>query len=125
MHSEKQIILFDGVCNLCNFWIRFVSMRDKKKQFEFVTLQSEKGKSLLARSIISEEIDSVVLIHKGRVFVESDAALEISGSLNFPWKLLSVFKVIPKKWRDKLYKRIAKNRYKWFGKQDNCSYEFK
>ena len=123
MNPEKQIILFDGVCNLCSFWVRFVLKRDKHKHFEFVALQSEKGQHLLAQYRIPGEMDSVVLLQDKRVSLESDAVIQIAKGLNFPWNLLSGIKILPKKWRDRLYRWIAKNRYGWFGKKDHCSYK--
>ncbi len=88
--------------------------------FRFVTLQSEEGEKIIASHKIPPESDSVILVRNNTVFIESDAAIEICRKLPTPWKWLSITKKIPKKWRDKLYRLIAKNRYKWFGKSDSC-----
>ncbi len=120
MQPKKYIILFDGICNLCNGTVNFILKRDKKYQFRFVTLQSDLGNELIEQYKIAPETDSVILIIQNRVYTESDAAIEIARKLPAPWNWLSVFKIIPKKIRDGVYKWIAKNRYRWFGKRDTC-----
>lgn len=120
MNDNKQIILFDGICNLCNSSVNFILKRDKKKQFRFVALQSEEGKELIAKYKIPQETDSVILIKKNEIFIESDSAIEISQLLPFPWNWAVAFKIIPKNWRDKTYRWVAKNRYRWFGKRSSC-----
>lgn len=114
------MVLFDGVCNLCNGTVDFILKRDRKKQFRFVALQSETGEIIRKKFSIPEEIDSVVLIHEGEVFYESEAALEIARLLPAPWKWAEVFKVLPRLWRNAVYKWIARNRYRWFGKKEKC-----
>ena len=120
VQSEKHIILFDGVCNLCNGAVNFILKRDKRKQFQFVALQSEKGINLISKFKIVPETDSVILILNNQVYTESDAAIEIAKLLPVPWNWLSAIKIIPKKLRDGIYKWIAKNRYRWFGKRETC-----
>ncbi len=122
MNDNNPIILFDGICNLCNSSVNFILKRDKKKQFHFVSLQSDEGKELIKRYKIPQETDSVILIRKNEIFIESDAALKIIGLLPTPWKWLTIFKIIPIKWRNKIYNWVAKNRYKWFGKRDVCNF---
>lgn len=114
-----MIILFDGVCNLCNWSVQFIIKRDPKKQFSFASLQSDVGKGLLEKHHLSD-VNSVVLIKKNKCYLESNAALEICRHLSHGWKLLTIFKIIPSFIRDPLYRYIARNRYKWFGKQDSC-----
>ena len=120
MQTKKHIILFDGICNLCNGAVNFILKRDKKKQFRFVALQSEKGIDLISKFKIAPETDSIILILNNQIYTESDAAIEIAKLLPAPWNWLSVFKIIPKKVRDGIYKWIAKNRYRWFGKRKTC-----
>ncbi len=120
MKKEKPILLFDGVCNLCNGAVNFVMKRDDKKQFYFLALQSEKGKELVAINNISLETDSVILILENQVYLESEAVIQIVGLLHFPWNLFSVFQIIPVKIRNSIYSWIAKNRYRWFGKRNSC-----
>lgn len=118
--TTNPVILFDGVCNLCNGTVDFIIRRKHGGQFRFVALQSEAGEKLRQYFSISAETDSVVLIYNGSVFFESDAVLEIAWLLSWPWRLAVVFKIIPSKWRNKLYRWIASNRYKWFGKKETC-----
>ncbi|EOR21765.1 thiol-disulfide oxidoreductase DCC [Niallia nealsonii AAU1] len=114
-----MIVLFDGVCNLCNKSVQFIIKRDPHNQFFFASLQSEMGKSLLEKHHLSE-VDSVVLIKDDMYYIESDAALEICRHLSSGWKLLAILKGIPSFIRDPLYRFVARNRYRWFGKQDSC-----
>jgi Uncharacterized protein conserved in bacteria len=122
MEENKKIILFDGVCNLCNGSVQFVIKRDKKDVFRYVAIQSEVGQQLIKdRRIDTSQVDSIILIEPGvAYFTKSDAALEIAGELGGLWKLTSVFKWIPKSIRDVIYDFVARNRYKWFGKQESC-----
>nr|WP_298926205.1 thiol-disulfide oxidoreductase DCC family protein [uncultured Allomuricauda sp.] len=122
LEKEKKIILFDGVCNLCNGAIQFVIKRDKKDTFRYAALQSEIGEQLIAeRAIDTTKVDSIILIEPGvAYFTKSDAALQISKSFGGGWKLLSIFTWIPKSFRDVIYDLIARNRYNWFGKKDAC-----
>jgi predicted DCC family thiol-disulfide oxidoreductase YuxK len=117
---NNPIILFDGICNLCNGTVDFIINRDKKEIFRFAALQSDAGIHLAKKFDISGETDSVVLIWENQVFLESDAALEITRLLSFPWKAFVVFKILPKNIRDRIYRWIAKNRYGWFGKKNTC-----
>jgi len=120
MQKKQPVILFDGFCNLCNGTVNFLIKKDRKKQFRFIPLQSEKGKSLIQKFQIPIETDSVILIKFNTVFFESDAVIEIAGMLNYPWKMGVIARFIPKKIRNKLYQLIAKNRYRWFGKRESC-----
>ena len=118
--KKNQTILFDGVCNLCNFSVGFIKKRDKKNLFKFIALQTEKGKQMRQKFNFPQDIDSIILIENESVFTESDAAIEILCQMPIPWNWFVVLKIIPKKWRDKIYKGIAKNRYGWFGKSQVC-----
>ena len=118
--KNHPLVLFDGVCNLCNGTVNFILKRDRKKQFRFVASQSKAGKFLIKKFNIPPTTDSVILIFRNRIFIESDAAIEIVKLLPSPWKMALIFNTIPKKPRDKIYRWIAKNRYKWFGKKETC-----
>ncbi len=121
MTEWKRIVLFDGVCNLCNNSIQFVIKRDHKSLLKYASLQSELGKSLLSKYQLNpNELDSVVLIEKGRAYKNSSAALRISKHLGFPTNTLQLFLLIPYQLRDLVYKWIARNRYQWFGKSETC-----
>ncbi len=119
--NKESIILFDGVCNLCNSSVNFIIDRDKNKLFRFASLQSEAGKDLLKKfNSDSENLDSVVVITNGKLHKKSSAALKIASMLPAPYPLASAFLIIPPFIRDKIYDYIAANRYKWFGKKDSC-----
>lgn len=120
--DDKKIILFDGVCNLCNSSIQFVIRRDKKNRYKFAALQSDTAKILLnERGIDSSQIDSIILIDPNTAYyIKSSAALEIGKSFGGGWRLLSIFEWVPRPIRDWIYDLIAKNRYSWFGKQNDC-----
>jgi predicted DCC family thiol-disulfide oxidoreductase YuxK len=118
--KHHPVLLFDGVCNLCNGIVDFIIRKDRKKQFRFISLQSEAGIAVLQRFPVPEGLDSVVLLHKGKVFTESDAAIEVARLLPLPWNMAVIFKIIPRPWRNSIYRKIARNRYRWFGKKDSC-----
>jgi predicted DCC family thiol-disulfide oxidoreductase YuxK len=120
MQTEQPVILFDGVCNLCNGTVDFLMKRDRKKQFRFASLQSETGDFLRLQYRIPADSDSVILIKSETVYFKSDAALEIADMLPYPLKIAGLLRIIPQKFRDKLYDWIAKNRYRWFGKRETC-----
>lgn len=118
----KKIILFDGVCNLCNSSINFIIKRDKKDIFRYASLQSEIGKKLiLEKNIDTSSLDSILLIDPNiAYYYKSTAALHIAKQLSGLYPLLSIFLILPKFFRDWIYNIIAKNRYKWFGKRESC-----
>lgn len=120
MQIKQPVILFDGICNLCNGTVDFLIKKDRKKQFRFVALQSEEGKKFVQNFKIPSETDSVILIKQNLIYFESDAIIEIATMLSYPWKLVNFAKIVPKIIRDGVYRSIAKNRYKWFGKTDSC-----
>ena len=119
---NKKIILFDGVCNLCNSAVQFVIQHDKKDVFRFVALQSELGQEILQHiGINSKNIDSIILYEPGiAYYYKSQAAIQISKYLDGFWHLGSVFRIIPTGISNLLYDYIAKNRYKWYGKKESC-----
>jgi predicted DCC family thiol-disulfide oxidoreductase YuxK len=122
MITEKKIILFDGVCNLCNGAVQFVIKRDNKDIFRFAALQSPVGKTLVKeRGIDTEKTDSILLIEPGiAYYAKSEAALRIAKNLSGGWPLLGIFLGIPPGFRDMIYDWIARNRYRWFGKREAC-----
>ena len=120
--KHKKIILFDGVCNLCNNAINIIIDHDKKDLFRYASLQSEIGQQLTQeRGIDTSEIDSMILIDPGTAYyIKSTAALQIAKHLSGGYKLLSYFLFLPEGFRNMVYDLIAKNRYKWFGKENHC-----
>ena len=119
---NKKIILFDGVCNLCDSSVQFIIKHDKKDVFRFVALQSELGQEILQHiGINSKNIDSIILYEPGiAYYYKSQAAIQISKYLDGFWHLGSVFRIIPTGISNLLYDYIAKNRYKWYGKKESC-----
>jgi predicted DCC family thiol-disulfide oxidoreductase YuxK len=115
----KQIVLFDGVCNLCNRSVQFVIRRDRNDRFRFASLQGEMGRKLLAeRGIDTATTDSIILIDPGvALYIKSDAALELARNLKGYGWLPVLFGWLPRSLRDAAYDLVARNRYRWFGKQ--------
>jgi len=122
MEKEKKIILFDGVCNLCNSTVQFAIKRDKNDIFRYAALQSTTGKKLLAeRDIDLNAIDSIILIEPNiAYYTKSTAALEIGKRLKGLHIISSILLWLPESFRNIVYDFIAKNRYKWYGKKDAC-----
>ncbi|PKP50643.1 MAG: hypothetical protein CVT95_02375 [Bacteroidetes bacterium HGW-Bacteroidetes-12] len=116
MLTNHNIILFDGECNFCSFWVKFIIKRDKKDAFRFASLQSEVGKQFLTKFNISKNVDTVVFIQKDIVFVKSTAALTILKTLGGFWSLFYVLMIIPHFIRNFFYDLIAKYRYVFFRK---------
>ncbi|WP_323757774.1 thiol-disulfide oxidoreductase DCC family protein [Roseivirga sp.] len=120
-NQEHDILLFDGVCNLCNSSVNFIIDRDPKKHFKFAALQSDFGQTKLKElGFNQEEFDSLVLLSNGKIYRKSSAALRIAKKLKGLWPFLYIFIIIPPFIRHGVYDIIGKNRYKWFGKQDSC-----
>ena len=118
---DKPILLFDGVCNLCNGLVQFIIERDPNAQFRFTALQSETGQFLLKEAGLSTSaLNTVVMYDDGKFYTHSDVPLQIACHLGKLWRFFYIFKYLPKGIRDRIYDWIAANRYKWFGKQDAC-----
>ena len=117
-----QLILFDGVCNLCNSSVQYVLEKDSKHKFVFTSLQGDTGKSILAHFKVDvAKMDSIILYTpEEKIYYKSTAALKIAAKLGFPTNLLTVFLIIPAVLRNLVYDYIARNRYKWYGKKDAC-----
>ena len=121
MINNEKILLFDGICNLCNNLVLFIIKRDPESQFKFASLQSEMGKLLLKKYILeSNNLNTVVYIKGEKYFLKSTAILNIIKDLGGYWKLFYAFILIPKFIRDFIYDLIAKSRYRIFGKKESC-----
>jgi predicted DCC family thiol-disulfide oxidoreductase YuxK len=121
MDQQKKIVLFDGVCNLCSNSVQFILKRDKKNQFLFGSLQGEYGQKMLKKyDLPASEFNSFMLIEGEKLYTKSSGALRMLKHLGGAWSLLYGFMIIPKFIRDGVYNMIAKNRYKWFGKKNEC-----
>ena len=119
--EAHPVLLFDGVCNLCQGTVQFAIARDPKARIRFASLQSAAGRAAIEATGHRDPLpDSIVWIHEGRLRVKSTAALAVARWLRWPWPLLTVFWIVPYPIRDWIYSWIAKNRYRWFGKQEQC-----
>jgi predicted DCC family thiol-disulfide oxidoreductase YuxK len=118
---KQPVLLFDGVCNLCNNSVQQIIKMDTKGKIQFASLQSEVGQSLLVKfNLPKSNFKTLVLVIGDRYLTKSDAVLEILKIIGGGWKVLYAFKIIPKFIRNSVYDFIAKNRYKWWGQQESC-----
>lgn len=120
--KNKQLILFDGVCNLCNSSVLYVIKHDKNNVFMFAPLQSEAGKEIIEKyNIDTLKTDSILLYSEANgLSIKSSAALHIAKRLGFPRNLMTIFFIIPSFIRNWVYDFVARNRYKWYGKKESC-----
>lgn len=119
--AGHPVLLYDGVCSLCDASVLFVIDRDPAALFRFASLQSESGRRLAAiHGIVSGDLDTVVLVADGRAFVRSDAVLGVAARIGRPWSWLRGARVMPRPIRDALYRFVARNRLRWFGRRDAC-----
>lgn len=120
MTDRPAIILFDGVCLMCNATVRFVFKRDPNARFMFAPIQSEAGQQLIQQYGLPDNNDTVILIEHDAFYVKSTAALRIARQLKAPWSLMAVFLFVPKVIRDAVYDFIGRHRYRWFGQSEQC-----
>ncbi len=123
--AAPDTIFFDGVCNLCNGFVQFVIRHDPAGRFRFAALQSDAGQRLLtAHGLAPAELaappESVLLLSGGRLYSHSTAVLRIAQGLGGVWRLVGLGWALPGSWRDALYRLVARNRYRWFGRQESC-----
>ncbi|MBC7382015.1 MAG: thiol-disulfide oxidoreductase DCC family protein [Bacteroidia bacterium] len=116
----RQIILFDGVCNLCDSAVQFLIRNDFKKSLMFASLQSESGKALLNEFSLLSDLSTLVYIKGDKAYIKSAAVLEVVSDLKGIWVIFKILKLIPKPVRDLVYDKVARARYKWFGKKEQC-----
>jgi|TARA_B110000908_G_scaffold170053_1_gene228572 predicted DCC family thiol-disulfide oxidoreductase YuxK len=117
--EKNNIIIYDGVCNLCDSFVLFVIDRDKNNKFIFTSLQDDYAKELLKKTNKNFG-DSILLYSNGIIYNKSNAVIRIFKELGFPYYMLKFTLIIPKFLRDTMYAFVAKNRYKWFGKREAC-----
>ena len=121
MLPPKPVILFDGVCNYCNGMVNFLIRKDKQRRFLFAPLQSSAGQELLRQfGLNTTQLDSFIFISDGKAYLRSTAGLKLYNQLPWYWKWTQLFWIVPRVIRDAVYNFIARNRYKWFGKRDQC-----
>ena len=115
------VILFDGVCKLCNVWSQFIIKFDTRQRFKLCSVQSPEGQSILSYfEMPIDHFDTMLYVEGKQCYAKSDAFLNVINKLGFPWRLLFVFNIIPKSIRNWFYDRIALNRYSIFGQYDTC-----
>lgn len=115
------IVLFDGVCNLCTGSVQFVIRRDPQGLFRFASIQSPVGRRLYEEQGLSgDRLETILVLDGGRALTHSDAALAVASRLGWPWRAAAAFRIVPKAWRDAAYRWIARNRYRWFGRHEQC-----
>jgi len=118
---QNPVIIFDGVCNLCNDAVNFIINRDPSARFQFAPIQSSTAKKLLTTlELSSNNLDSIILVEHSECYIKSTAALRICKKLGVLWPLLYIFILVPRPIRDYFYDIVAKNRYGWFGKREKC-----
>ena len=116
-----MLILFDGVCNLCHGFVQFVIARDPGGRFQFGALQSAAARRILDLHDAPDPLpDTIVVVEEGRIYTRSTAALRVARSLTFPWPLAAVLLAVPRPLRDAVYEFVARYRYQWFGRRDQC-----
>ena len=120
--KDKKIILFDGICNLCDSAVQLIIKNDKRDIFRFVALQSDLGQKIIKHlGIDIKKTDSIILYQSGfAYYCKSEAALEIAKDLGGIYYFASLFSILPDSFNNYFYDYIARNRYKWYGKKDNC-----
>lgn len=116
----KALILFDGYCHLCSAWVRGLLKADRNTYFLFAPLNGKTAAQLRREYAIPDSVDSIILLDDGRVAVYSDAVLQIARRIGGFYRLLFVGYILPKTWRDSLYRLLARNRFRWFGRRNNC-----
>lgn len=120
-NPDQKIVLFDGVCNICNRSVQFIITRDKKNVFQFASLQGKTGQALLQKfNKPTNQFNSFVLVEGDRIYTHSTGALRMTRHLSGAWPLLYGFIIIPPFIRNAVYNLIAKNRYRWFGRTESC-----
>ena len=121
MPPYDNLILFDGVCNLCANSVQFVIRHDPRGTFKFLSIQSDLGREVYRDAGLDpDEPQTFALVSKGQTLIRSDAAIEIARQFGGAWGLFAVFKIVPRGLRDWVYSQVASRRYKWFGKRDSC-----
>jgi predicted DCC family thiol-disulfide oxidoreductase YuxK len=120
MDDSTSVVLFDGVCNVCNSAVNFIIDRDRSGRFHFASLQSEAGRRLCKAHGIPLELDSIALVEGGRAYTESAAVLRIARGLDGLWPALFTLVLLPRSARDRAYRYFASHRYEWFGKLEAC-----
>jgi predicted DCC family thiol-disulfide oxidoreductase YuxK len=120
--DPRPVIVFDGVCVLCNGWVRFLLRHDRQQRYRFAAMQTESGRALLAgNGLDPNEPASFLLVENGKAWSDTDAIVRVVGSLGGAWRLVNAVRVLPRPLRNQLYRIMARNRYRWFGRHEACA----
>jgi predicted DCC family thiol-disulfide oxidoreductase YuxK len=120
-NSDARIIVFDGICHVCSGGVRFLAKHRIEPPFQLIPMQSSEGKALLEQyGIDSEDPATFLVLDRGLVLTQSDASIHIMGAIGGVWRLVAIARLIPRSWRDWLYRLLARNRYRWFGRRATC-----
>ena len=119
--DEKPIIVFDGLCAFCSAWVGFVLRHDKRAHYRLLAAQSDLGRALYIHyGLDPVDYETNLLVSGGRLFVKSEGSIRMAEGLGFPWRLAGLVRVLPLPLRDRLYEWVARNRFRWFGRRDEC-----
>lgn len=119
--DPRPVVVFDGVCVLCNGWVRFLLRHDRQQRYRFAAMQTESGRALLARhGLDPDDPASFLLVENGQAWKDTDAIVRVVASLGGLWRMVHALRVLPPPLRDRLYRVVARNRYRWFGRHDAC-----
>jgi predicted DCC family thiol-disulfide oxidoreductase YuxK len=119
--SNARIIVFDGICHVCSGWVRFLELHRVNPPFQHVAMQTAEGKALLVEyGIDPDDPTTFLVLDHGRHFTDSDAAIHVIAALGGLWRLSDAARMVPQRWRDSLYRLLARNRYRWFGRRSTC-----
>ncbi|WP_206859980.1 thiol-disulfide oxidoreductase DCC family protein [Lysobacter changpingensis] len=118
---DGAVIVFDGVCVLCNGWVRFLLRHDRRGRYRFAAMQGESGRALLfAHGLDADDPASFLLIEENAAWTDTDAIVRVLSGLGGAWRLAALLRVLPRGVRDRLYRGIARNRYRMFGRHEHC-----
>lgn len=119
--TDMRVIVYDGYCNLCSGWAQFHLRHPAEPPFALIAMQSDTGRILLsANGVDPDDPATFLVIDQGRCLTQSDAAIHVVTELGSIWRLFGFFRIVPRQWRDALYRLLARNRYRWFGKRSTC-----
>jgi predicted DCC family thiol-disulfide oxidoreductase YuxK len=118
---NTRLVIFDGICHVCSRWVRFFSRHRVDPPFQLIPMQSIAGKALLVEyGIDPEDPATFLVLDQGRQFTQSDAVIHVINALGGLWRMSAALRIVPKSWRDFLYRVLARNRYRWFGRRNVC-----
>jgi len=119
--ADHAVIVFDGVCALCSRWVRFLLRFDRQGRYRFAAMQGSHGRALLQQhGLDPDDPLSFLLLENGQAWTDTDAILRVLAGLGGAWRLTAVLRLLPSAWRDRAYRALARNRYRWFGRHDSC-----